>query len=81
MLRLNVKDQLNTLNTPTLIIAGAADSLCEANIEDWQRLLNATLHVFSRVGHGIPREVPDKLPEVLKDFFEHRVVRGQTLKN
>ena len=54
MLKFNVKDQLNALNTSTLIIAGAANSLRKANIEDWQRLPNATLHVFSRVGHGIP---------------------------
>ena len=61
-------------------MAGAANSLRKANIEDWQRLPNATLHVFSRVGHGIPTEVPDELSEVLKDFLEHGVVKAHTPK-
>ena len=78
MVRFNAKDKLKALDTPTLVIAGAADGLCEANLEDWQRLPNATLHVFSRVGHGIPREIPEEFSEVLKDFLEHGVVNAQT---
>ena len=78
MVNFNIEDQLSELDTPTLVVAGAADGLCKANVEDWQRLPNATLHVFSRVGHGIPREVPDEFSEVLKDFLEHGVVNAQT---
>ena len=78
MVRFNVKDKLKALDAPTLIVAGAADGLCKANVEDWQRLPNATLHVFSRVGHGIPREIPEEFSEVLKDFLEHGVVNAQT---
>ena len=78
MVNFNIEDQLSELDTPTLVVAGAADGLCKANVEDWQRLPNATLHVFSRVGHGIPREVPDEFSEVLKDFLQHGVVNAQT---
>lgn len=78
MIDFDVLDKLENLTTPTLIIAGAADGLCTANVNDWQRLPNATLHVFSRVGHGIPRDVPDEFSEVVADFLEHGVVNAKT---
>jgi hypothetical protein len=61
------------------VIAGAADGLLTANLKDFQRLPNATLHVFSRVSHGLPREVPEELAGVIADFMEHGVVTAQTL--
>ncbi|MDZ7727481.1 MAG: alpha/beta hydrolase [Dehalococcoidia bacterium] len=72
-------DELKRINTPTLVISGAADGLLTANLKDFQRLPNATLHVFSRVSHGIPREVPEQFAEVVGDFLEHGVVTSQTL--
>ena len=78
MVAFDVTDRLGTLRTPTLIVSGAADALCVANIQDWMRLPNATLHVFSRVGHGIPSDVPAELADVIADFVEHGVVNAQT---
>jgi 3-oxoadipate enol-lactonase len=78
MASFNVTDRLSTLTTPTLIVAGAADALCAANVRDWARLPNATLHVFSRVGHQVPGDVPDEFAAVLADFFEHGVVNAAT---
>ena len=74
----NFSLRLDELTTPTLIIAGAADGLCKANVNDWQLLPSATLHVFSRVGHGIPRDVPDEFAEVIADFMVHGVVNAKT---
>lgn len=71
-------DQLGGIMTPTLLVAGAADGLLPANLADFQRLGNATLHVFSRVSHGIPYEVPDEFAAVLLDFMEHGVVTAGT---
>jgi len=76
----NVTDRLGELTTPTLIMAGAADGLAVANVNDWQRLPNATLHVFSRVGHGVPGDVPEEFSAVLGDFLEHGVVNFQTVQ-
>ena len=45
-----------------------------------QRLPNATLHVFSRVSHGVPREAREEFTNVLADFLEHGVVTAQTLQ-
>lgn len=73
-------DDLAQITTPTLVIAGAADGLLTANLKDFQRLPNATLHVFSRVSHGIPREVPEAFAEVVGDFLEHGVVTAKTLQ-
>ena len=78
MIDFNVLDKLENLTTPTLIVAGAADGLCKANVNDWQRLPNGTLHVFSRVGHGIPRDVPDEFAEVIADFIKHGVINART---
>ena len=75
----NVTDRLPELTTPTLIIAGAADGLCVANVNDWQLLPNGTLHVFSRVGHGVPRDVPDEFAVVVDDFMEHGFINARTL--
>ena len=71
--------QLATVQVPTLIISGAADSLLQANLKDFQRMPNATLHVFSRVGHGVPTDVPDEFAEVVADFMANGVVTAKTL--
>lgn len=73
-------DRLWEIQTPTLVIAGAADSLLPANLADFQRLGNATLHVFSRVSHSIPLETPEAFSAVLADFLEHGVVTAKTLQ-
>jgi pimeloyl-ACP methyl ester carboxylesterase len=72
--------RLGEIKTPTLLIAGAADGLLPANLADFQRLGNATLHVFSRVSHGIPYEVPDAFSDVVLDFLDHGVVTAATLQ-
>ena len=78
MIDFDVSGKLDKLTTPTLIIAGAADGLCKANVNDWQNLPNGTLHVFSRVGHGIPRDVPEGISAVIADFMEHSTVNAKT---
>lgn len=78
MQKFDVSKKLSGLTTPTLIVAGAADGLCRANVNDWQKLPLATLHVFSRVGHGVPRDVPEEFSKVLIDFMEHGVVNAAT---
>lgn len=76
----DVSGQLDSLTTPTLMVAGAADGLCTPNVNDWQKLPNATLHVFSRVGHGVPGDVPDEFATMLADFMEHGAINARTLQ-
>ena len=78
MQQFDVSAQLKDLETPTLVVSGAADGLCAANVNDWQQLPNATLHVFSRVGHGIPRDVPEDFSIMLGDFMGYGVVNART---
>ena len=73
-------DRLAEIMTPTMVMSGAADGLLSENLRDFARLGNATLHVFSRVGHGVPREVPSAFARVLSDFLEHGVVNVRTLQ-
>jgi len=80
MVDLRAGARLGEIKTPVLMVAGAADGLLQSNLADFARLGNATLHVFSRVGHGVPYEVPSALSRVIADFFEHGVVTAQTLR-
>ncbi len=80
MVEMRLGAQLAEIAVPTLMVAAAADGLLPANIADFQRLGNASLHVFSRVGHGIPYEVPSALSRVIGDFLEHGVVTAKTLQ-
>jgi len=73
-------DRLPEIKTPTLMIAGASDGLLPSNLRDFQRLPNATLHVFSRVGHGVPSDVPAEFAEAVGDFMQHGVVTAATLQ-
>lgn len=79
MLKFNVMERLHTMRVPTLMVAGAADGLLHLNLRDFEKLKLASLHVFSRVGHLIPREVPRELGECVVDFIEHGVVTSVTL--
>jgi pimeloyl-ACP methyl ester carboxylesterase len=80
MLSIDLSARLGAIDVPTLMMAGAADGLLASNLEDFQRLPNATLHVFSRVGHGLPYEIPEEFTAVLADFLEHGVVTAATLQ-
>lgn len=71
-------DGISDIHTPTLMVSGAADALLQANLKDYERLPNATLHVFSRVGHSIARDVPEEFAAVLDDFLTNGVVTAQT---
>ncbi len=77
---IDLGDRLAEIQTPTLVMAGAADFLLASNLKDFQRLPNATLHVFSRVSHGLPYEIAEAFSEVLADFLEHGVVTAATLQ-
>ncbi len=70
--------RLGEITTPTLMVSGAVDGLLQSNLADFARLGNATLHVFSRVGHGIPYEVPVPLAAVIADFIAHGVITAST---
>jgi pimeloyl-ACP methyl ester carboxylesterase len=80
MATFDVTDRLGELTTPTLMMVGAADALARPNLEDYLRLPNATLHVFSRVGHFVPSDVPNEFATVLRDFMHNGVVSAATLQ-
>ncbi|MEZ4502283.1 MAG: alpha/beta hydrolase [Dehalococcoidia bacterium] len=79
MASLRVGDRLGEITTPTLVLAGAADGLLPANLRDFGRLPNATLHVFSRVGHEVSIQEPDGVAAAIDDFMQHGVVTAKTL--
>ncbi len=55
------------------------DGLLTSNLKDFARLEHATLHVFSRVGHGVPREVASAYSRAVTDILEHGMVNAQTI--
>lgn len=76
---LNVEERLAELTTPTLMLAGAVDSLLAANLRDYLRLPDATLHVFSRAGHEVAIHEPDGVAEAIDAFMQHGVVTAAKL--
>ncbi|MCU1374677.1 MAG: hydrolase, alpha/beta fold domain containing protein [Actinomycetia bacterium] len=72
--------RIGEMQVPTLVVSGAADAAARVHLEDYARLPNATLHVFSRVGHVPSIEAPEAFAEVLDDFLVHGVVTLATLR-
>ena len=70
---------LARLDTPTAMLVGDQDSLAPTNLADFQRLPNATLHVFSGTGHMFFHEVPDAAAAVIDDFLRSGVRRPAAL--
>ncbi len=69
MSKLDLSKALETLFTPTLMIAGSGDGLLAANLKDYQRLPNADLSVLSRVGHEVAVHAPDAVSEAIAKFM------------
>jgi pimeloyl-ACP methyl ester carboxylesterase len=76
---LNVEDRLGDLVTPTLMIAGAVDSLLEPNLLDFMRLPNATLEVLSRAGHEVAVHEPQRVADAIDGFMRFGPVTAATL--
>jgi pimeloyl-ACP methyl ester carboxylesterase len=64
-------DRLTELTMPVLSVTGADDLFLHAAIETKDRVPNATVHIFSRVNHMAPVEVPAELAAVIDDFVLH----------
>lgn len=79
MAGLAVGDRLDALRTPTLMIAGAVDSLLPANLSDFARLPNATLHVFSRAGHEVAVHEPQGVAAAIDAFMRHGPLTARAL--
>jgi len=79
MSALAVGDRLGEITLPTLMIAGAVDSLLPANLQDFARLPNATLEVLSRAGHEVAVHEPDRVAEAIAAFMAHGPVTAASL--
>ena len=69
----DISSLLPKIVTPALVIAGDRDLMRDCNLQDQARIPGAALHVFYRVGHMIPWEVPEDLAGLFTDFIEHGV--------
>ncbi len=79
MQALDVFDRLPELTTPTLMLAGAADSLLEANLRDYLALPNAMLEVYARAGHEVGICEPDRVADAITYLMTEGVVNAKTL--
>ncbi len=75
----NIRKELQAATNEIMFIVGAADFLLKDNLEDFLSLQNGSIHVFSRIGHSIPREIPEECATVINDFLEYGVVNYKTL--
>ena len=72
---LDVGGRLASITLPTLVIAGSADSLLPANLEDFRRLPNAALQVFARAGHDVAIHEPDGVADTIDRFVRDGLAR------
>lgn len=79
MQALDVAHRLSEIITPTLMIAGAVDSLLVPNLLDFMRLPKATLEVLSRAGHEVAVHEPDRVAEAIHNFMVFGPVTAATL--
>ncbi len=79
MQALDVAGRLGELTIPTLMIAGAVDSLLMPNLLDFMRLPNATLEVLSRAGHEIAVHEPERVADAIASFMTFGPVTAATL--
>lgn len=71
MAEIRLAGDLTRLQVPTLMVVGDRDMLRAANLEDAARIPDCALHVFYRVGHLIPFDVPDDFAALIDDFVQH----------
>jgi pimeloyl-ACP methyl ester carboxylesterase len=76
---LDVGHRLAEITTPTLVIAGAVDSLLIPNLQDFLRLPNATLEVLSRAGHEVAVHEPERVAAAIHSFMVYGPVTAVTL--
>lgn len=64
-------DELERLETPTLLVHGNNDTLLPSSWSERaaEELADSELHVFEDCGHWPPREHPDRFNSVLTDFL------------
>lgn len=79
MQSLDVAHRLPQITTPTLMIAGAVDSLLLPNLMDFMRLPKATLEVLSRAGHEIAVHEPGRVAHAIDQFMIHGPITAATL--
>ncbi len=75
MQALAVTELLPDMDIPTLMLAGAVDGLLPANIADFERMPDATLHVFSQAGHDVAIHEPDGVAGAIDAFMQRGVPR------
>jgi pimeloyl-ACP methyl ester carboxylesterase len=71
MCGLNLTERLGEVRAPTLMVVGDRDGLRPFNLADAARIPNCALHVFYRVGHWLPFEVPQEFADLLVDFLDN----------
>ena len=66
-------ERLHGISTPALLIAGDRDAIVplQSMLATQRRIPGCGLHVFHRVGHSPPLEVPEDFMGVLNDFLEN----------
>lgn len=81
MQSMDYREALKAVHTPTLVIAGGVDPLLKTNIEDYERLPNASLHVFSRAAHEIGIHETEGTAKAIDEFMKYGPLNAGTLKN
>lgn len=71
MMELDFSNSLRKVSCPTLILCGQRDSANKKAAKELAEVLkNAELQIISGCGHEVNMEAPEKLSEVLRNFYK-----------
>jgi pimeloyl-ACP methyl ester carboxylesterase len=67
----NVKDQLDNLSIPTLIVCGMEDRMTPLQYSEFLRdhIAGARLEVIPNAGHMVMLEQPNRVSDLMADFL------------
>lgn len=72
MMELDFSDTLHKISCPSLVIYGEMDKANRRASMELARLLpNAKLQILMKSGHEVNRDTPDKLVELLREFYTY----------
>ncbi|MFN8384090.1 MAG: alpha/beta hydrolase [Anaerolineales bacterium] len=78
----NVLEQLEQIETPSIVICGAEDKMTPAKFSEslHNGIAKSTLHVLEHAGHMVMLEKPDEVADLLKHFLDALPVRRKPAK-
>jgi pimeloyl-ACP methyl ester carboxylesterase len=78
--KLRLSDAMTKCQVPTLIVAGATDTLLLANVHDVYRMPDAVLHVSGISGHETALHDPEGVALAIDNFMKGKMISAKKFR-